>query len=44
MVAQPYEHFHVHIRLSTAVQATEKEASTVPMINPKSLLTLPCAQ
>lgn len=44
MVAQPCEHFHVHIRLSTAVQATEKEISTVPLINPKSLLTLPCAQ
>lgn len=44
MVAQPCEHFHVHIRLSAAVQATEKETSTAPMINPKSLLTLLCLQ
>lgn len=40
MAAQPCEHFHMHNRLNTAVQATKKETSAAAMINPKSLLTV----
>lgn len=36
MAAQPCEHFHVHIQLSTAGWATKKETSATATINLKS--------